>query len=75
MLDVFRLVINEVYTTKTKNKTEEPKALKTELEQLNNRVTKAGDLLLAGDINASDYKDIKAASESRINLLENKIFI
>ena len=74
MLDVFRLVINEVYTTKTKNKTEELKALKTELEQLNNRVTKARDLLLAGDIDAGDYKDIKAASENRINLLENKIF-
>lgn len=74
MLEVFKLVINEVYTTKTKNKTEELKALKTELEQLNSRVTKARDLLLAGDIDAGDYKDIKAASESRISLLENKIF-
>jgi hypothetical protein len=61
MLEVFRLVISEVYTTKTKNKTEELKALKTELEQLNSRVTKARDLLLAGDIDASDYKGIKAA--------------
>ena len=48
--------------------------MKTELEQLNSRVTKARDLLLAGDIDAGDYKDIKAASESRISLLENKIF-
>ena len=29
---------------------------------------------MSGDIDASDYKDIKAASESRISFLENEIF-
>lgn len=74
MLEVFRLVIKEVYTTKAKDKNEKLKALKTELEQLNNRVKKARDLLLVGYIDASDYKDIKATSKSRINLVENKVF-
>ncbi len=59
MLEVFRLVIKEVYTTKAKDKNEKLKALKTELEQLNNRVKKARDLLLVGYIDAAITKTLK----------------
>src|SRR5665647_604684 len=72
MAEVFKLVINEVYLAKTKNQKDEIKNIKTELEQLNSRLSKARELLLSGDLDGTDYKEIKAESEKKIAYLEGK---
>lgn len=71
--EVFKYVINEVYLSKTKNKKEQIKALKADLDQLNIRLLKARDLLLAGDLDGADYKEIKAETEKRIAILDTKV--
>lgn len=73
MAEVFKLVINEVYLAKTKNQKDEIKSIKTELEQLNNRVTKARELLLSGDLDGADYREIKSESERKVATLESKV--
>ena len=70
--EVFKLVINEVYLAKTKNQKDELKNIKSELEQLSSRLTKARDLLLSGDLDGADYKEIKSESERKIAYLEGK---
>jgi site-specific DNA recombinase len=72
MEDVFKLVINEVYLAKTRNQKEEIKTIKAELEQLNSRLSKARELLLSGDLDGSDYKQIKSEAERKIAYLEGK---
>jgi site-specific DNA recombinase len=72
MEEVFKLVINEVYLAKTKNQKEEIKTIKVELEQLNSRLSKARELLLSGDLDGSDYKQIKSEAERKIAYLEGK---
>ncbi len=74
MTEVFKLVINEVYLVKTKNQKDEIKNIKTELEQLNNRVAKARELLLSGDLDGIDYKEIKSKSEKKIAILEAMLY-
>lgn len=69
---VFKLVINEVYLAKTKNQKDEIKSIKTKLEQLNNRLSKARGLLLSADLDGTDYKEIKSESERKIAYLEGK---
>jgi hypothetical protein len=49
------------------------KQLKIQLEEVNNRLSKTRELLLCGDIEADDYRTIKAESEERINRLEVKL--
>ncbi len=43
------------------------------LEEANRRLSKARDLLLAGDIEDSDYRTIKSKSEEKIHRLEAKL--
>ena len=73
MAEVFKLVINEVYQAKTKNQKDEIKNIKTELEQLNSRLAKARELLLSGDLDGADYKEIKSGSEKKIAFLEGRV--
>lgn len=73
MAEVFKLVINEVYLAKTKNQKDEIKNIKTELEQLNSRLAKARELLLSGDLDGADYKEIKSGYEKKIAFLEGRV--
>jgi hypothetical protein len=57
-----------------KDEREDVRNLKNELEQENIRLSKARDLLLAGDIEPSDYRAIKGGCEQKITTLEFKIF-
>lgn len=72
MAEIFKLVINEVYLAKTKNQKDEIKNIKTELEQLNSRLGKARDLLLSGDLDGAEYKEIKSEAEKKIAYLEGR---
>jgi len=43
------------------------------LQEVNNRVVKARELLLCGDIEGDDYRAIKSECEEKINRLEAKL--
>ena len=72
-LQLFKEVIVSIYKAKTYARHNEVQQLKTQLEESNNRLSKARELLLCGDIEADDYRTIKAESEERINRLEAKL--
>lgn len=47
----------------------------TQLEEANKRLSKARDLLPAGDIEANDYRIIKSETEKKINRFEAKLAV
>ena len=72
-LQLFKEVIVRVYKAKTHDQRNEVQQLKIQLEEANKRLSKARELLLCGDIEADDYRTIKAESEERIYRLEAKL--
>jgi site-specific DNA recombinase len=72
-LQLFKEVIVSVYKTQTHAQRNEVQQLKIQLEEANKRLSKVRELLLCGDIDADDYRTIKAESEERINRLEVKL--
>ena len=72
-LQLFKEIIVSVYKAKTHARHNEVQQLKIQLEEANKRISKARELLLCGDIEADDYRTIKAESEERINRLEAKL--
>jgi len=72
-LQLFKEVIVSVYKAKTHAQHNEVQQLKIQLEEANKRLSKARELLLCGDIEADDYRTIKAESEERINRLEARL--
>jgi site-specific DNA recombinase len=65
--------IMEVYHNSAQNTIKDKKNYVDQITIFNNRLTKARELLLNGDIDGNDYKTIKAEAESNINALEGKI--
>ena len=72
-LQLFKEVIVSVFNAKTLGHHNAVKQLKIQLEEANKRLSKARELLLCGDIEADDYRTIKAESEERISRLEAKL--
>lgn len=72
-LQLYKEVILNVFKAKTQAHHNEVRQLKIQLEDANKRLSKARELLLCGDIEADDYRVIKAESEERINRLEVKL--
>ena len=72
-LQLYKEVITSVFKSKTGLQRQEMQQLKVQLEEANRRLAKARDLLLAGDIQADDYRIIKSDSEEKINRLEVKL--
>ncbi len=74
MSELYKEVINLSYQEKMKGERVDIRNLKNELEQENTRLSKARDLLLASEIDPSDYRTIKATCEKKITTLEAKLF-
>jgi site-specific DNA recombinase len=72
-LELYKEVIISVFKNKTKHERSDVSQLKNELDQANERLTKARNLLIAGDLDADDYRIIKLETEERINRLEVKL--
>ena len=70
---LYKTLIREAYEEMGSSQKENKKALILQVSELNNRITKARELLLAGDIDGSDYKTIKTDCERQIIVLEAKI--
>ena len=72
-LQLYKEVIASTFKSKTRLQRDEVKQVNIQLEEANKRLSKARDLLLAGDIGADDYRTIKSESEEKIHRLEVKL--
>ncbi len=73
-LSLYKEAISITYKNQTSHERQMIKTLKFQLEETNNKLTKARDLLLSDAIGADDFRAIKAGCESKIEELENKLF-
>jgi hypothetical protein len=72
-LQLYKEVIVSTFKLKTRLQRDEVGQLSVQLEEANTRLSKAIYLLLAGDIEADDYRSIKSESEEKIHRLEAKL--
>jgi site-specific DNA recombinase len=71
--ELFKKVILDVYSNTDEAVRVGRKQYIDQVTILNNKITKARELLLEGDIDAADFKVIKSESEYKVNVLESKI--
>jgi site-specific DNA recombinase len=71
--ELFKLVILDAFGNSTLNERENKKQYIDQISTLSNKLTKARELLLNGDIDGVDYKTIKSETEQKIAILEAKI--
>lgn len=62
-----------MFNNKTKNQRSDINQLKTEIETANERLGRARNLLVSGDLDTDDYRKIKIETEEKINRLEAKL--
>lgn len=67
------MTIPEAYKDQTKIQQEDKKQLLAQIKEQQNRLAKARELLLSGDIEPADYKVIKTENEHKMNMLEAKL--
>jgi len=71
--ELFKMVILDAYQNRNQHQQESRKLTTAELANLTNRLTRARELLLAGDLDGTEYRNIKAECEQKINLLEAQL--
>lgn len=74
MKEVCKRVVNEMYEKDFSNGGDEKKILTTKIESLNDRTRSARELLLKGDLDGNEYREIKRECETEITTLETKLF-
>ncbi len=72
-LRLYKDTISSVYKNRTRGQRSLVQELKTQIEDANNRLSKARDLLLSGDIESDDYRTIKAGIDEKIQRSEAKL--
>ncbi len=70
--ELFKKVIIDTYKSQNQTKDDYSRLVK-DIDDENNKVKKARELLLCGDIDGADYKIIKSESERKIEILEAKL--
>jgi site-specific DNA recombinase len=74
MVEVYQEVISRLYKDQTKGERADLRSIKQELEQVNVRLVKARNLLIEDQLDAVDYRTIKAECEKKISELETRLF-
>ena len=64
-LQLYKEVILSTFKIKTRLQRNAVTQMRAQLDEANKRLSKARDLLLAGDIEADDYRTIKSENEKR----------
>jgi site-specific DNA recombinase len=72
-LELHKKVIREAYDCQAKDQKDNKKRMILQVSELNNRITKARELLLSGDIEATDFRTVKTDCEKQITVLEAKL--
>ncbi len=73
MVELYKLVILDSYNAQTKVQRADKTEIITRINEWNNKLAKARELLLSGDIDGGDYKIIKTECENKVNILEGKL--
>jgi site-specific DNA recombinase len=73
MIELYKLAINSKYKAQTKAQRDDKMEILTWINEWNNKLVKARELLLSGDIDGGDYRIIKSDCENKINILEQKL--
>ncbi len=73
VLNLYKAVITEAYETATGKEKNDVVLLKKQLHDVNDKITKARDLLLRGDLDGADYRTIKNDCERQVSILEGKL--
>lgn len=71
--EVFTTAISDTYNSQFAGTRDNRAELNKEINKLNDKIARARELLLIGDIDGEDYKTIKLEAGSRINILEAKL--
>ncbi len=73
MAELFRLVVQDVYSQQAGSQSEGRKELLNQIQVQNDTITKARKLLLDDAIDSADYKSIKLECETKLLSLEAKL--
>ena len=73
MVEVYKVVLQQEFKAKTKMQREDVKQVSDALDKANSELANARKLLLTSEIEASDYKSIKAEYEMKIKGLESRL--
>ena len=73
MTEVYKVVLQDEFRTKTKAQREDVRQVKAALEKANSELSNARKLILSGDIEPSEYRVIKSDYEKKITGLESKL--
>ncbi|MDB5114923.1 MAG: site-specific recombinase [Mucilaginibacter sp.] len=71
--ELFKLVVLDVFENDSLSSRNIKRQYIDQITSLNNKITKARELLLEGDLEPGDYKTIKSDSENKIAVLEAKV--
>jgi site-specific DNA recombinase len=72
-VELYKKVIGEALQFQVKDQRAQKKNMIVQISELNGRITKGRELLLAGDIDGVDFKTIKTDCEKQISMLEAKL--
>lgn len=73
MAESYKYVISRAYKEQGKSQRTEARLLNDQLNEAQNDIAKGRSLLLKSEIDAADYRTIKAESERKITELEAKL--
>lgn len=73
VISLYKTIINKAYKSKCSQQQYGSRQMMDDISKMNEKIAKGRELLLAGDIDAGDYRTIKNSSEEQIYRLEAKL--
>jgi site-specific DNA recombinase len=73
VIDAYHKVMQEMFKNNEENKSQAIKSINSEINLNKERITKAQQMMLDGDISASEFKEIKAKFQPEIDRLSRKV--
>lgn len=73
MVSLYQKIMMDYYRSSTLSVHDGQKELSGQIREQNDKLDRARDLLLANDLEPSDYKEIKVKCEKQVNILEAKL--
>ena len=71
--DLFRISLTKAFYSQTSSQQDDRKQIATDIKEHESRLSKAQDLLLSGQIEPDDYRDMKAVYTEKLNRLQVKL--
>ena len=71
--DLYKIILNDLYNRKSKQVENGSKQIAEQIEKVNQRLSKARELLLSDGLDPKEYKEIKSDCENKVNRLEAEL--